>query len=507
MAYVKDVKDGYVKFNDGDYKLELVYKMEKLVDVYVEIGDILDEDGRPETESGAKYAVDENGIAIKYSLVDGKYVEDENGIYLAKYKLMADGSVMEMPVMENGRSVIDTEKSKVKIIREVTTTDPYEIEWTITANKLATPTVNEQVELTYNGKEQSAESILKGFNATYMEIVEGGKGTNAGTYTAKIRIKAADTDHEWADPDEIIDEVGYVYVTWEIKKADVDLSNAKWVFTDGTTEYEDGKGMIYTRKNGKAVVYWATLANLPEEVQNSIRYTTNGKVGAYAGTDAGRYETTFEIVGKEENFNSITIPDTLAEVVQWTIQRRMLEIPTTLGSFKFIFDDQPHDLLAMLKLQDDYAEYFDIQVLYAKNFIVYTEYEGHNGNPYEAFGAGGYKFVFDILDGINKDKKNPNVVWLKSNGNVEVPSVEETENTEAEEEMSETQSVRKAPVVEAVEEAVEETLKPVVKTVAKRVKVSEPKTAEYVPTEVEVVCDRLKNLAYGVQLNSKKYTV
>ena len=507
VAYVKDVKDGYVKFNDGDYKLELVYKMEKLVDVYVEIGDILDEDGRPETESGAKYAVDENGIAIKYSLVDGKYVEDENGIYLAKYKLMADGSVMEMPVMENGRSVIDTEKSKVKIIREVTTTDPYEIEWTITANKLATPTVNEQVELTYNGKEQSAESILKGFNATYMEIVEGGKGTNAGTYTAKIRIKAADTDHEWADPDEIIDEVGYVYVTWEIKKADVDLSNAKWVFTDGTTEYEDGKGMIYTRKNGKAVVYWATLANLPEEVQNSIRYTTNGKVGAYAGTDAGRYETTFEIVGKEENFNSITIPDTLAEVVQWTIQRRMLEIPTTLGSFKFIFDDQPHDLLAMLKLQDDYAEYFDIQVLYAKNFIVYTEYEGHNGNPYEAFGAGGYKFVFDILDGINKDKKNPNVVWLKSNGNVEVPSVEETENTEAEEEMSETQSVRKAPVVEAVEEAVEETLKPVVKTVAKRVKVSEPKTAEYVPTEVEVVCDRLKNLAYGVQLNSKKYTV
>ena len=115
--------------------------------------------------------------------------------------------------------------------------------------------------------------------------------------------------------------------------------------------------------------------------------------------------------------------------------------------------------------------------------------------------------MFDILDGINKDKKNPNVVWLKSNGNVEVPSVEETENTEAEEEMSETQSVRKAPVVEAVEEAVEETLKPVVKTVAKRVKVSEPKTAEYVPTEVEVVCDRLKNLAYGVQLNSKKYTV
>ena len=28
VAYVKDVKDGYVKFNDGDYKLELVYKME-----------------------------------------------------------------------------------------------------------------------------------------------------------------------------------------------------------------------------------------------------------------------------------------------------------------------------------------------------------------------------------------------------------------------------------------------------------------------------------------------
>lgn len=509
VAYVKpDGKGGYVKYNDGNYSLDIKYVMEKLIDAYVAADGLLDEDGRPETASGAKYVVDENGIAIRYSIVGDAYVEDPDGAYIAKYKLMADNSIMEMPVMKDGRSVIDTENSVVTIVRDVTSTDSYEITWRITANKLATPTVNENITLVYNGKEQSAESVLKGFNSTYMEIVEGGVGKNAGEYTAKIRVKATDTDHEWSDPEETIDGVDYVYVTWKIEKADIDLSNAQWVFTDGTNVYPNGEGMIYTRKDGKAVIYWAELVNIPEALNGSIRYTTNGVVGAYAGRDAGKYKTSFEIVDTANNFNTITKPDTLAEEVVWNIQRRMLEIPSALGSFTFIFDDQPHDLLAMLGVPEDWAEYYTIDVMYAKNFVVYTAYAGHDGNPYEAYGAGGYKFVFDIISGINKNKDNPNVVWLKPSGEIEVPVVDDVE-TPSPEEQPATQPAKKALIKLSAEEEVEEEIcKTVEETTAKQVKTTDTQTENHTPTVVEVVCDRLKELAYGaeLQLKSRKYT-
>ena len=506
VAYVKpDGKGGYVKYNDGNYSIDVKYVMQKVVDAYVLADGLLDEDGRPETASGAKYAVDENGLAIRYSLVDGKYVEDASGNYLAKYKLMADQSIMEMPVIQDGKNVIDTENTLVKIVRDVTSTDPYEITWRITADKLATPTVNEDIVLTYNGKEQSAESVLKGFNSTYMEIVEGGVGKNAGEYTAKIKVK--DTDHRWSDPEETIDGVEYVYVKWTIEKADIDLSNAQWAFTDGTNVYPNGEGMVYTRKDGKAVVYWAELVNIPEALKGAIIYTTNGHVGAYAGRDAGRYTTSFKIdpTIAAVNFNSVTKPDSLPEEVTWNIQRRMLEIPSTLGSFTFIFDDAPHDLLAMIGVPEDWAEYYTIEVMYAKNFIVYTAYEGHDGNPYEAYGAGGYKFVFDIISGINTNKDMPNVVWLKSSGQIEVPVIEESEQPEEKPQVAAYSAVEEVPVVfTAEEEVVGEVVEEKVVSHVEEVKTQ---TVKHTPTVVEVVCDRLKKLSYGaeLQLKSRKY--
>ncbi len=493
--YVKDDgKGGFIDYNKGDYTLELAFKMNKVIDSYVSADGLLDENGMPETASGAKYVVDAEGKAVRYSLIDGKYVEDVAGAFLAKYKLRADGTVMEMPEIEDGRNVIDTEKTVVKITRVKTSTDPYEIKWSIVSSTLAAPTLNEKVTLTYTGSEQFAEKALTGFQGMFMEIVEGGSGTNVGEYTAKIRIK--DENYTWRDTE---DE--FVYVTWKIEKATVDLSNVSWKFTDGEKDYKDGKGMVFTMKDGKPVVYWAELTNLPEALKGAIKYKTNNVDGAYAGVNAGKYVTSFRIDDPNGNFNPITIPSTLTETVTWNIERRMLEIPTA-DAPQMIFDDEAHDLLAMLNLQDDWAEYFTITVMYAKNFTTFDVYEGHNGNPYEAYGAGAYRFIFTLKSSINTNPDNPSVVWLKSNGETVppvVPEEPEVEETEALEEVKAVKTVEKPVAV--VEEATAQTEEVVETPVISRAAKAESVNFEY----AQQISDRIKKLTMGAQIHLQSF--
>ncbi len=489
IKYVKDDgKGGFIDYNDGNYNLKVEFKKYKVVEAYVNADGLLDENGMPETTSGAKYAVDENGKAVKYSIVEGKYVADPNGTLLARYKLDVNGAIIEMPETVDGKNVIDQAKSTVTITRLKTSTDPYEISWRIIGSILAPPTLNENVTLTYSGSEQSAEKALSGFNSSLMEIVDGASGKNAGEYTAKIRIK--DKNYSWREG--AADENGFVYVTWKIEKATVDLSNVKWKFTDGTNDYANGAGMVYTRKNGKAVVYWAELVDLPEAVKGAVRYTTNGVKGARAGKNAGKYVTSFEIVDPDGNFETITIPSTLSESVTWNIKRRILEVPSS-GSLQMIFDDKAHDLLAMLNLQEDWAEYYTITVMYAKNFTTFDKYEGHDGNPYEAYGAGAYKFVFSILTDINTNAKNPSVAWLVKGSSTSA----KTQKVHREVDAPVSTAVKETAVIPAPE-TVEEVETADAVTAAK-VPVTQ-KTQSTAVTAVQQVCDRIKKLTYGAQL-------
>ncbi len=484
------------EYNNGDYKVEKVYKMIKLIDSYVALDGLLDDDGKP-LEDG-KYEVDENGVAVRYALIAGNYVASNDGTYIAKLKLRADGSVAEMPELDaEGRTAIDVEKTLVKVTRTKTSTDPYEITWRITTSTLAAPTVNEDIVLRFNGAEQRVESVLKGFNATYMEIIEGGVGKDADTYTAKIGIK--DDNYVWRDGSE------FVYVTWKIEKAIIDWTGVTWKFTDGTKDYKNGAGMVYTRVNGKATVYWVELANLPQALQGSIKYTTNGVPGAYAGRDAGKYVTMFDVDKKDKNFENLTIPESLASI-EWSIQRREISVPE-LGSTQFIFDDGTHDLFSMLKLPDNWEEYIDINVLYASNFITFVTYGGHNGNPYEAYGAGAYKFVVSFKDGINVNKNNPSVIWAKSSSGELLPTVPVNEATKLlkNDTTEAVKELAKAPakkVVAAEEVAIETVTVEETKTVpAVRPHAEAPATV----TEIQRVCDRIKRLVCCTESQLKDF--
>ena len=505
------VDDGsYIENSAGGYIARYVYRE----------GGLLNADGTLNVSEDELYMynVDANGIAVRYSLNAARngYVENPNGEFILKYKTNADGSLVETMLQVDGRNVVDTEKSKVRITRTMTsTTKTYEVKWYIVGSKLSAPTLNEKVTLTFTGSEQSAVKVLWGYNSQFMEIVEGGSGIKADHYTAKIRIK--DPNFTWRDGTDYVEEDGikYVYVDWEIKKANVDLSNVYWRYTDGTKDYKDGAGMVYTRKNGKPVVYWVVLENLPEVVKSSIRYKTNNVIGANAGTDAGTYTTSFEIVDIEDNFEEVYIPDTLKQTIKWSIQRRTLEIPTLEGTY-LIFDDESHDLMSLLHLQEGWEEYFTITVMYASDFLGFHTYEG-----FIAHGAGAYRFIFNIIPGINKNVDNPCVVWLTGTlpepGETPDPGEETPDSgNEGEETPDAGESGEEAAAIFVLnEEAV--SIEPVAVVTAEPVEQVEVKeitveeivvTADKSDTSITVVqqiCDRIKELTYGAQIQTNSF--
>ena len=531
IKYVKsDGYGGYIDYNGGNYKLEVVYKVHKTIDTYVDYDSLFDEDGNLlEGIKKEQYELTASGEFVKYSKVeedkDGKkvtkYVVDENGTYVAKYKLKPDGSVVEVPEMDaNGRSVIDVAKSLVKITRNKMSYDDYEIRWRISNSKLTVPELQEGARLVYNGQEQSIESILNAaFNPSYMEVFEGGVHTDAGKYTAKIRI--SNPNYEWRDFDGEI-----VEIEWEIEQAEVDMEGVSWRFTDGTTDYENGKGMIYTLEKGVARIYWVELINLPQALRGNILYNTNGLSGAYAGRDAGKYYTTFSILGFDKNFKSVNIPDELLSI-EWQIERRVLELPS-FGSIKYVFDDDVHDLFEDLILPENWEEYLTIRVMYASGFGAFVDYPGHNGNPYEAYGAGAYMFVVAIKDGINVNAKNPSVVWKSSSSSTtpggsgegegpsetDKPEVNPPEGPAEGEDPSETDKPEVNPPEggETEEQAIAVTV-----IDCEESSVSSSTAVSYAHTEshavrvtvAQQICDRVKKLTYctQTQLSSfRKYT-
>ena len=526
-------------YEGGDYKLEIAYMTNK-TSSYVKADGLLDENGKP-FDDIKYYLVDENGEIIRYRRDEGedegtyKYVEDPDGEYIVKYNVKPDGSgeIIEMPVTDSlGRTVVDVKNTVVKITRDKTSTDPYIVNWKINSSTLEAPKLNGNT-LTYNGSEQSVEALLDGFNATYMEIVEGGFKTDAGTYTAKIRIIG--DNYMWRknnDRDDVVfeEDGAVVCIEWTIEKATVtaeQLEAVSWRFTDGTTDYKDGAGMVYTIVKGKAVIYWVELVNLPQALRGNILYTTNGISGAYAGRNAGLYLTSFRILGLDKNFEPFDIPDELLTVT-WTIERRVLDIPS-LSSVKYVFDDETHPLFDDLVLPENWEEYLTIKVYYASN-TAYVEYEGYNGDIFTAYGAGRYMFAISIKEGINIDVNNPSVVWKTSAGGEELPGTgdggasetpgtgdgEEGETPDTgngeESETPETEAPEAVAFILAEEVAVLAVEIPEAVEAEEEVQAEQVRTSAEVPavrvTVAQQICDRVKELTYGAQIHltaTRKY--
>ena len=291
-------------------------------------------------------------------------------------------------------------------------TDPYEVKWYIGTVGIPAPEMDENKHVYYTGKEiylkDHASEILKGFDPAIMEIVEEGEyfGINAGEYTATIKIKGG--NYFWKDS-----ESDTITIKWKIDKTSVDLSGVKWVYSwaeNGSWTPEDGYP-VYTRVNGKPVIYKAYLEGLPDAIKAHVQYTTNNSVGAFAGINAGKYTTRFDLVNLGENFEEIKMPEGLENEIVWYIEKRVLEMPAT-NIPMLVFDDDIHDLLEMLGLErdGDWINYCTINVQYASH-NVYGDYEGFNGDPFLAYGAGRYMIQINVITGINTSAKNPNVVW------------------------------------------------------------------------------------------------
>ena len=470
---------------------------------------VLDVDGKLEIDSllnPVSTVIEANCQMVnsdRYSLVNGKFVADASGAYMNRYVLKADGSreqQIKYAKDANGNYVIDQKNSALKVeVYETATDVEYKVEWRIDSSVLAMPEFDEALMQQYTGGKLYAKDVLKGFLPDLMEIVEGGEGVNAGEYTAKIVITSPNS--KW-DPE--ITTENYVLVTWRIDTAKVDLSNIKWEFNDGTNTYEDSSSFVYTRKDGKPVVYWVDIANLPEVLRSKVVFKTNNKTGAYAGVSAGKYVTTVKF-DTDENFEDIVIPETFSDRVEWSIGRRMLTIPDV--SVSLVFDSMPHDLLELLGVPEDWNEYYDIDIKYSDGGE-YLPFEGTDGNPYIAYNSGDYMFTFTIKSDINTSATNPNVVWLKKT-EVTPPDegADEPETPPAPEnpapEAPVTSSYKTITAEEEVEvEVVEEVI---AETPCEKQEVSEKKAEKPEVTAIQQVCDRLEKLVCGAEVQIKSF--
>lgn len=449
-----------------------------------------------------------------YTVSGGKFVATVGGEYMLRYVL--DGTNRKQQIVyakdKDGNLIVDTQFTVVtEFVYEEVTDKEYKIKWEISSAVLPMPEFDEALMQQYTGGTLYAKDVLKGFLPDLMEIVEGGEGVNAGEYTAKIVLTT--TNSKW-DPADTTED--YVLVTWRIDTAKVDFSEVKLVFTDGTNVYEDADNLVYTRKDGKPVVYWLQIANLPEALKGRVIFNTNGRPGAYAGTDAGKYETIIDF-DTDSNFENFSKPEEFNHPITWHIQRRTLEIPGT-GTAFMVFDSEPHDLLEMLGVSEDWNEYYDIKVQFADNFVDFKDYYGYEGNPYVTFGSGAYKFSFSIKSGINTTATNPNVVWAKNADGTEPPDdsgVPDTPDTDEDSDNSDSSEangdadisvaafVEFCEISEVAEELSDETEEESVAEI-KCVKAESNVTAKQaVNNSVQEVCDRLKELAFGAESRIK----
>ncbi|MCM1233094.1 MAG: hypothetical protein NC489_23470, partial [Ruminococcus flavefaciens] len=408
-----DGTQAYAVLEDGKY----VLKSFTVADGKIAVGENGNYGGT-EVEYSYVFASDD-GVTTRYKLAETEaraatYEVDANGDYLGLLRLDTDGNPMSFgPLMEDGHYVIDYVNSKVFVENRKVGYDPIPVKWKIVPRSLNTPVINEEVKIVFTGTTitLTETGALTGFDGSIMEVTENGSCFDAGTYEAVIKLTSS--NYYWADnPD-----LDYVTVVWTIEKGSLDLSKVSWKYSWKTDE-NSPEFPEYMRKDGKAQTYWVELDGIPEELKENVLYTTNGKTGAYAGRNAGKYVTGFEFINiNEENYEEIIWPE--VGPVTWYINKKKLDMPDVKQTW-MVFDDGVHNLLNMLNLFEGWEEYCDVTVAYASNYLVYMPYDGYDEGDgkkwYLAHGAGAYRFTVSIKSEINTNPENPSVVWLKSSG-------------------------------------------------------------------------------------------
>ena len=110
-------------------------------------------------------------------------------------------------------------------------TAPVSIEWTITPKEVELPEA--KTGLVYNGSEQT------GVEGTDEYTVEGGKETNAGTYTATVALKDK-ANYVWANNGQSADQG----VDWEIEQAELTADKLELV-VGGSKQLPEEEGLSY----------------------------------------------------------------------------------------------------------------------------------------------------------------------------------------------------------------------------------------------------------------------
>jgi len=110
-------------------------------------------------------------------------------------------------------------------------TDPVSIEWTIAPKEVKLPEA--KTGLVYNGSEQT------GVEGTDEYTVEGGKETNAGTYTATVALKDK-ANYVWANNGQSADQG----VDWEIEQAEL-TSDKLELAVGGSKQLPEEEGLSY----------------------------------------------------------------------------------------------------------------------------------------------------------------------------------------------------------------------------------------------------------------------
>ena len=222
---------------------------------------------------------------------------------------------------------------------------------------------------------------------------------NAGNHTVTLNITQDSVNYEpCALP---------ATFNWAITKCSVDLSGIGWNYSEPFTYTCDENGPVE----------FSVAPVLPEGVPDELVALIEGCLGGtYKQTSKGTYVATASVQGTlqsdadVQNNYTILYPTDFPASLNWKIGEREFEAPEFDGSWT-IFDNQAHDLAAMCGLPSDWANYFDIEVIFTlPDGTVVSDYEGYEGDLNKAFDAGKYEITFSVKSSVNTSADYN--VWL-----------------------------------------------------------------------------------------------
>ena len=251
-------------------------------------------------------------------------------------------------------------KDPANTVWEDGTTDNKKIVWNITAKKVSAPTASGTLE--YNGKEQTV--TLDGFDAIYMDIVSGDKGTSAGEYSLVIALK--------------------------------DSANTVW--EDGTTANKTIVWNIAPRVLKRPTVkeeirYNGTEIDITKALNDFIssEMTVTGDV---KGKNAGEYTATVTLKNPTDNVwaseeSEVALSGGIEITLVWTIGKAQIlpswkegDIPSLdtpseffgLVEFEYTYYDESGNVVSKSKLKDGetYQVVAKLKSAYVNNFEFIT---------------------------------------------------------------------------------------------------------------------------------------